>query len=116
MRTSLRRLIDDEAGFIISIELVFILTIAIIGMITAWSKLSASIAHELIDLSNATGSLKQDYAFSGARHAESNKEMAYTLGSGYDDRRDACDCQSCCDIYTGTTGVVGHEDEPTASP
>ena len=116
MNTFLKRLMNDEAGFIISMELVFILTIGVIGMVTGWSKLSASIAHELIDLSNAVGSLKQDYAFSGARHAEANKEMAYSLGSGYDDRRDACDCQSCCDIYTGTTGVAGHEDDPTGSP
>lgn len=105
----LRSIWNDESGALLSMEFVFIATIAVIGMITAWSKLSQSISHELIDLSNAVGNLKQDYAFTGTRHASGSKELAFVLGSGFDDKDDSCDCQTCCDIACGVTGVTGHE-------
>ncbi|MDA1013037.1 MAG: hypothetical protein O3A00_01130 [Planctomycetota bacterium] len=100
---------NDESGALLTMEFVFMATIMVIGMITAWSKFAQAVSHELIDLSNAVGNLKQDYAFTGTRHAETNKELAYAAGSGFDDKDDACDCQTCCDIACGTTGVSGHE-------
>lgn len=105
----LRSIWNDESGALLSMEFVFIATIAVIGMVTAWSKLSQAISHELIDLSNAVGNLKQDYAFTGTRHKDGSKELAFVLGSGFDDKRDSCDCQTCCDIACGITGVSGHE-------
>ena len=106
----LRNFWNDEGGALLSMEFVFIATIAVIGMITAWSKLAQSVSHELIDLSNAVGNLKQDYAFTGTEHTDGRKTAAYVLGSGFDDKDDVCDCQTCCDIACGVTGVTGHED------
>ncbi|MDA1014155.1 MAG: hypothetical protein O3A00_06845 [Planctomycetota bacterium] len=105
----LRQLWNDEGGALITMEFVFIATIAVIGMITAWSKVSQALTSEMIDLSTAVGNLKQDYAFTGTRHAETNKELAFVLGSGFDDKDDACDCDTYCDIACGTTGTSGHE-------
>ncbi len=105
----LRSFWNDETAALLSMEFVFVATIAVIGLITAWSKLAQSVSHELIDLSNAIGNLKQDYAFTGARHASGSKELAFVLGSGFDDKTDTCDCQTCCDIACGVTGVQGHE-------
>lgn len=105
----LRQLWNDEGGALLTMEFVFIATIAVIGMITAWSKLSQALSHELIDLSNAVGNLKQDYAFTGTQHAEGSKISAFVLGSGFDDKDDSCDCQTCCDIACGVSGVQGHE-------
>ena len=61
----LRALWKEENGFIISAELVLVLTIAVLAMIVGLSEVAVAVNTELNDVSNAIGSLNQSYAYTG---------------------------------------------------
>jgi Flp pilus assembly pilin Flp len=81
-----RRLWSDEAGFVISTELVLVATILVIGMIVGLTELRNQVVEELVDVSQAIGSLSQTYAYS----AVGKSGVAYTDGSYYNDLIDFC--------------------------
>ena len=49
----LNQLWNDEAGFVISAELVLVLTIAVLAMIVGLSEVAVAVNTELNDISNA---------------------------------------------------------------
>lgn len=57
--------IDDDRGFVVSSELVLILTIGVIGLIVGLDSVQNAIVAELADVSAAVGSLNQGYKFNG---------------------------------------------------
>jgi Flp pilus assembly pilin Flp len=81
-----RRLWRDEAGFIISSELVLVATILVIGMIVGLTELRNQVVEELVDVSQAIGSLSQTYAYT----AVGKSGVAFTDGSYYNDLVDFC--------------------------
>ena len=86
-----RRLWSDEAGFIVSAELVLVSTILVIGMIVGLVSVRNQVVQELVDVGQAIGNLSQSYAFGGV-----NKWwMAFTEGAYYNDKIDFCqaECQ-----------------------
>ncbi len=62
----LRQLWADEAGFIISTELVLVATILVLSMVVGMKKISSQVLAEMSDVGNAIGFLVQDYSFAGA--------------------------------------------------
>lgn len=62
MVAQLRSLWRDEAGFILSAEMVIILTISVLGMVTGLVCLQNAVLGEFADLSLAFQSLNQSYA------------------------------------------------------
>lgn len=76
----------DEAGFIVSAELVLIATILVIGMIVGLSEVQTAVVHELNDVANSIGSLNQSYSFRGFTGCK-----AVTVGSKFQDNFDVCD-------------------------
>lgn len=80
------KLWNDEAGFIVSIELILIATIAILGLITGLTAVRDAVVSELSDVAGAVQDLNQCYSFFGvAGHSGS------TCGSDYVDMTDFCD-------------------------
>jgi Flp pilus assembly pilin Flp len=65
MTKLLASLYRDDAGFIISAELVLIATILVIGLVVGLSSVSAGINSELNDVGSAFGSVNQSYSVSG---------------------------------------------------
>src|SRR5207253_2487075 len=63
--TMLQRLWSDEAGFIVSSELVLIASIAVIGLIAGLTTVRDQVVSELADVANAIGNLNQSYSYSG---------------------------------------------------
>ena len=59
-------LLHDEAGFIVSAELVLISTITVIGMVVGLSEVAIGVNNELEDVGSAFGALNQSYHFAGA--------------------------------------------------
>jgi hypothetical protein len=55
----------DEAGFIVSAELILIATILIIGLIVGLTSLRNQIVEEWVDVGQAIGSISQSYCVSG---------------------------------------------------
>jgi hypothetical protein len=90
----------DEAGFIISAELVLVATILVIGLIVGMSELQHSIVGELNDVGEAIGKLNQSYAFTGfsARKGGGGGGFgikSFTNGSFFIDHAENCDCNQC---------------------
>jgi hypothetical protein len=64
-RTWLRPLIADESGFIVSAELVTVVTMAVIGLIAGISAMQSSVVEEFNDLGGAFTALNQSYSTTG---------------------------------------------------
>ena len=56
---------NDEAGFIISAELVLVATICVLGMIVRLAELALNVNHELEDVGSAMQCLQQSYYVEG---------------------------------------------------
>ena len=86
---TIRNLWNDDAGFIISAELVLVATIVVIGMIVGLTSVRNQVVQELVDVGQAVGNMSQSYAYAGV----AKKDMAYTDGAGYIDKADFCQAQ-----------------------
>jgi hypothetical protein len=91
----LRSLWNDEAGFIISAELVLVATLLVIGLIVGLSEVQHAIVAELNDVADAIGCLNQSYAFSGFSKQKDGGVAAASSGSAFRDTIDECDNNQC---------------------
>jgi Flp pilus assembly pilin Flp len=88
MNNLMSRLWNDDAGYILSAESVFLVTITVLGLITGWVAVRNSVVSELTEVSNAISSLSQCYAFSGLSNCVSSTcgsqmaDLYTTIGSG----------------------------------
>jgi hypothetical protein len=97
---ALRRLWIDEAGFVISSELVLVATILVIGMIVGLTELRNQVVQELCDVAVAIGRVSQSFSYSAvAGHT------AATAGSGFQDKRDYCDANGAGDAQCITVNA-----------
>ncbi|VAX42661.1 hypothetical protein MNBD_PLANCTO02-517 [hydrothermal vent metagenome] len=90
----LRKLWNDEAGFVISAELVLVLTIGVLSMVVGLNAVAKSVTMELNDVSNAIGAVDQSYSYTGLYNSHGNSAKN---GSGFVDSQDECDCSV---VYT----------------
>jgi len=97
----LRQLLNDEAGFIVSAELVLIATILVLGLIVGLSQVQYAVVEELNDVAHAIGSLNQSFYYTGFHAYKGNgSTKSVTRGSSFGDHRDQCDAacnQIACD-------------------
>jgi hypothetical protein len=94
----LRQLLNDEAGFIVSAELVLVATLLVLGLIVGLSQVQYAVVEELNDVAHAIGSLNQSFYFTGfsAEKAAGVLKSA-TIGGSFHDSPDQCD-NACTDI------------------
>ena len=97
----LKAFLNDENGFVISAELVLVLTIGVLSMIVGLSEVASAVNTELNDLSNAIGALNQSYAVGGFSGADGTKTKAITSGTTFHDGVDDCDINTSCAIVIG---------------
>ena len=64
--SALKQLWADEAGFVISTELVLVATILVLSMVVGMKKISSQVLLEMSDVANAIGYLNQGYSYAGA--------------------------------------------------
>lgn len=86
MTTLATELMNDEAGFIVSAELVLVATIAVLAMVVGLSEVSIAINQELEDVASAFGSINQTYEVKGAKGCK-----GAINGSTFTDLEDLCD-------------------------
>ena len=103
----LRKLMNDEAGFIVSAELVLIFTLVFCGVAVGMSVVRDSLVQELGDVAEAIGALNQSYSFRSVTAADSaGGNHATCSGSGFADQTDDCDCDAI------TFADVAAKDDP----
>ena len=76
----------DDAGFILSSELILIATIAVLSMVVGLAEVSHAINQELEDVASAFGAVNQTYRYQGL-----GGHGGAIDGSGFQDRIDFCD-------------------------
>ena len=90
----LRNLLNDEAGFLISAELVLIFTLVFCAVAVGMATVKDSVVSELGDVAEAIGALDQSYNFRGNRAVSAGTvNHASCAGSGFNDENDDCDCK-----------------------
>lgn len=107
----LRKLFNDEAGFVLSAELAIIATLTIAAAAVGAAAIRDSISQELDDVADSIGSLDQSWnirSFSnegdGAAGYNSAEDHGAGAGSGYNDEQDDCDCKG-----VEFAAVCGHD-------
>tara|TARA_R110002095_G_C4204750_1_gene235414 strand:+ start:749 stop:1069 length:321 start_codon:yes stop_codon:yes gene_type:complete len=86
MKTMLIQLSKEEAGFIVSSELVLVSTIAVLSMIVGLSEVAHGVNQELEDVGSAFGRINQSFYVAGA-----HGHKGCTDGSRFNDQADFCD-------------------------
>lgn len=103
--TMIKALWNDEAGVILSAEIVLVGTILVVGMIVGLVELQCSVVDELNDLGEAIGSVNQSYITSSMLSLKANGQIkAATNGSLFLDRQDSCDGNECAIVCI--TGAI----------
>lgn len=94
---------NDDAGMVVSAELVLVLTITVLGVVVGLSEVAIAVNTELNDLSNAFGALNQSYSFSGLQGVDCRfgKLKSFFAGSCFIDFIDDCDLNQSCDMVGG---------------
>ena len=96
-----KNFLNDENGAIVSIEMVLIITIAVLALIVGWSEVAVAVNSELDDISNAIGKFDQSYYYSGfGSNKIDNTPKNYYRGATFADAPD--DCDSC----SGQSAIV----------
>jgi len=88
-----KALLNDEHGFIISAELVLVMTIGVLAMVVGLTAVRDAVTHELNDVSHAIGAVSQTYNVVGLEKAASCGTHARIQGFGFNDDADDCDCK-----------------------
>ena len=83
---TLRHLVTDNHGFVVSIELVLMASIAMIGLVVGMSSVRDAVISEISDMSGAVQDLNQSYSISGI-----DGHSAQSHGSDFIDATDWCD-------------------------
>lgn len=92
-----KNFLNDENGAIVSIELVLIITIAVLALIVGWSEVAVAVNTELNDISNAVGAFNQSYGYVGFI-GNGTKTKSLYFGSSFQDLSDSCDVNTDCDL------------------
>lgn len=74
-----------ESGIVVSVELIFILTILVIGLLVGWVAIRDSVVAEMHDTAEAIGELDQSYYFEGTNDPGTNTA---TEGAEFNDTID----------------------------
>jgi len=90
----LRKLWNDEAGAIVSAEIMLVATILVIGMVVGLKSVRDSVLTELADVAQAIANVDQSYSYSGV-----NGHAASSTGSQFVDSADFCDGSVDDDVH-----------------
>ena len=89
-----RRLFRDDDGFILSAELILMMTFLIMAAVVGFAVVKDAIATELNDVSNAIGSFDQSFTVSGLQApSQGGVDHGTCAGFGFTDNSDTCDRQ-----------------------
>ncbi|MEX0716713.1 MAG: hypothetical protein WD066_09005 [Planctomycetaceae bacterium] len=117
----------DEAGFVVSAELVLILTLGVLAIIVGVHGVASAVNNEMADVSSAFGTVDQSFMVTGFRHGGFGFGGLHSFksGSGFIDRADFCDCAVITQVSSGAkfggiggggVGVIGGGSVSGATP
>ena len=117
----MRNFLNDENGFVVSAELMLVITLVFCAAAVGWGAVKDSLANELNDVSHAIGAVSQSYSVVGISKPKTagNKPHGQCAGYGYNDEADDCDCQVI--VYDDACGkndpsTIGTTEDGTMLP
>jgi len=87
MKNLLVNFYNDEAGFVVSTELVLVCTVTVLSLCVGLSEVARGVNNELEDLGCAFGSLNQSFCMQGF----TNNKGCHSSGHCFTDHVDQCD-------------------------
>lgn len=114
MLRNFSKLASDENGFVISAELVLVMTIAVLAMVVGLTAVRDSITQELNDVAHAFGAVSQSYNVNGLKKPLANGGYHASIsGFGFNDKSDDCDCKPIvyCEVNGKTDPSNGDYNE-----
>jgi hypothetical protein len=88
MKSLANAFILDEAGFVVSAELILVATIAVLSLVVGLSELANGINQELEDVGTAFAKINQSYRYNGLCG-----HKGHWSGSKFNDNNDECDSE-----------------------
>lgn len=109
MTNTFKALWSDQAGVVVSAELVLVLTIGVLSTIVGLNELASAVVSELADVSDAIGHIDQSYSYTSFRSLKlDNSDKSRVQGSAFKDEPDACDnCSGIADVVECTQPIIG---------
>lgn len=110
------KIIDNEAGFVVSTELILVSTLLVLGMIVGQTTLRDQLVTEIADGADAISALDQSYSFSNIEVATHGS----VAGTTFSDAADFCDAsdngaQGQNAFFTGTCTTIDGNDNSSGS-
>jgi Flp pilus assembly pilin Flp len=96
MRKFMSQFWNDEAGFVISSELIFVATLLVIGLLTGLTTIRDQVLGELGDVADAISEFDQSYSVSAV-----TAHAASTSGAVFADKNDFCETAATPSDQTG---------------
>ena len=81
MMAFLKNLLDDENGFVVSSELILIMTVVCLGMVVGLTEVSYAVTGELVDVANAYNRLNQGRRYQQSGWGNQNSQTIEVTGS-----------------------------------
>ena len=102
----MRKLFNDEAGFVVSAELALIVTLIFTAVAVGVAVARDALVTEYNDISEMIGTMDQSYNVAGHSVArDSEKVHGDNSSFGYNDGQDECDCKD-----VNMSNVCGKDD------
>ena len=91
-----RKLMNDETGFIVSAELMLLITLAFCMAAVGGAAIRDALVNELNDVAHAIGAVSQSYSVTGIAKARKGRDRFHAThrGFGFNDNADNCDCKA----------------------
>ncbi len=93
----MRKLFNDEAGFVVSAELALIVTLIFTAVAVGVAVARDALVTEYNDISEMIGVMDQSYNVQGQKVDDGGlgtKPHGQNKGMGYNDQADVCDCKA----------------------
>lgn len=88
MKNAIRKLWNDEAGFVVTVEMILVATLLVIGLVSGITMLRDAVLAELGDTAAAFGAIDQSFTAGGANY---NTTEASSAVMSFTDAQDAGD-------------------------
>ena len=90
----MRKLFNDEHGFVVSAELMLVITLMFCAAAVGWAAVRDALVNELNDVSHAIGTVSQSYSVVGLSKLRDDGTYSHgqCSGFGFNDTTDDCDC------------------------
>lgn len=110
MQKFLNNLWNDEHGFVVSSELIFVATLLVVGLVTGLSEVRNQVLGELADVADAISELDQSYSFHQVTSTNASTKGAFVVdqndvgeGDGANQDQTAGALGSCLNVFGGAS-------------